>query len=76
MYIIIRGSRNTKGGKVDFEKLVEAVRRDEMDFDLPDDEDDSYRNYDYDDYPDEYWDTEIQDVTDEAIDDQKPDDNI
>ena len=65
-----------KAEKVDFEKLVDAVRRDEMDFKLTDDEDDSYSNYENDDYPDEYWDTEIQDVTDEAVDDQKPDNEI
>ena len=64
-----------KSEKLDFEKLVEAVRRDKIGLDLPNDgeEDYGYSNYEYEDYPHEYWDTEIQDVTDEAIDDQNLD---
>ena len=64
-----------KADKVDFEKLVEAVRRDKIGCDLPNDEDeDSYSNYEYEEYPDEYWNSaEILNVTDKVIDDQMPD---
>ena len=64
-----------KSEKVDFDKLVEAVRRDKIGCDVSNngDEDDRYSYYEYDDYPDDYWNNENHDVTDEAIDDQNPD---
>ena len=50
-----------KEEKVDFNKLLEAVRNDKMDVNLPEDEidDESYNNYEYEDYYDEYCDNEI-----------------
>ena len=57
-----------KSEKGDFEKLIEAVRRDKMGCD-DGEEDDVYSNCEYEDYPDEYLYNEIQDVTDKAIDD-------
>ena len=62
-----------KEEKVDFKKLVEAVRNDKMDFDTPQDEIDySYSYSDLEDYPDEHWDEEIKNVTDEDIEHEKP----
>ena len=42
-------------------KLLEAVRNNKMDFNLTEDEidDESYNNYEYEDYYDEYCDNEI-----------------
>ena len=36
-------------------------------------DDDSYSNYDYEIYPDEYWDMDIEDVTEDDIDHEEPD---
>ena len=55
-----------KETKLDFGKLLEAVRNDKLPSDLSEhDEDEDYRYCDYEDYPPEYWDIEIHDVTDE-----------
>ena len=47
-----------KEGKVDFEKLLEAVRNDDF-FNCRSEnsaeEEDNYDNHDYENYPDEYW---------------------
>ena len=63
-----------KEEKVDFKKLVEAVRNDKMEFDLPWDEKDYNYNSDleYEDYPTEYWDDEIRNITDEDVETEIP----
>ena len=65
-----------KEEKVEFKKLVEAVRNDKMDFDTPQDDIDysySYNDLEYEDYSDEHWDDEIKNITDEDIEHKKPD---
>ena len=63
-----------KEEQFDFKKLVEAVRNDKMDFDLPQDEKDhSYSDLEYEDYPDEYLDDEIKSITDEDVEHEIPD---
>ena len=64
-----------KDEKLDFAKLVEAVRNDKMICEDTEREkdDDSYSNYDYEIYPDEYWDMDIEDVTEDDIDHEEPD---
>ena len=47
-----------------------------MDFDTPQDDIDysySYNDLEYEDYPDEHWDDEIKNITDEDIEHKKPD---
>ena len=62
-----------KEEKVDFQKLVEAVRNDKMDFNLAEhEEDDSYSDLMYEDHPDEYWDDEIKDITEEDVEQRNP----
>ena len=56
--------------KIDFEKLLEAVRNDDFfcnksENTAEDEEEDSYSNYEYENYPDDYW--EMDDVTDEDV---------
>ena len=61
-----------KEEKLDFAKLVEAVKNDKMSYDLSEGEtDDSYSNFDYEKYPDEYWDTDIHDVTEDDAEENK-----
>ena len=64
-----------KKEKLDFAKLVEAVRNDKMIYDDSEREkdDDSYSNFDYEIYPDEYWDYDIENVTEDDVEDKKPD---
>ena len=64
-----------KDEKLDFAKLVEAVRNDKMICEDTEHEkdDDSYSNYDYESYPDEYWDIDIEDVAENDLEDEEPD---
>ena len=58
-----------KEEKLDFNKLVEAVRNDKLPSDLLEhDEDEDYSYSDYENYPPEYWDFDIHDVTEEEAD--------
>ena len=53
-----------KEEKLDFARLVEAVKKDEFISDLSDG-DKVYSDFDYENYPDEYWETDVYDVTEE-----------
>ena len=53
-----------KEEKLDFARLVEAVKKDEFISGLSDG-DKVYSDYDYENYPDEYWETDVYDVTEE-----------
>ena len=58
--------KKLKEEKLDFGKLLEAVKNDKLPSDLLEHyEDEDYRYSDYEDYPPKYWDKEIHDVTDE-----------
>ena len=60
-----------------FARLVEAVKNDKMNFDLSEGEtDDSYSNFDHEKYPDEYWDTDIHDVTEDDVEEHEGPDNL
>ena len=63
-----------KSDKLDFAELVEAVRNDKLPSDqLEDEENDSFINFNYKKYPDEYW--NFHDVTDDAIENDITDDD-
>ena len=63
-----------KSDKLDFAELVEAVRKDKLPSDqLEDEENDSFINFNYEKYPDEYW--NFHDVTDDAIENDITDDD-
>ena len=56
-----------KNDKFDFAKLVEAVRNNKLPSDLSENDanEDDYSSFNYEEYPDEYW--NIHDVSDDAI---------
>ena len=56
-----------RNDKLDFAKLVEAVRNNKLPSDLSenDEDDDDYGSFNYEEYPDEYW--NIHDVTDDTL---------
>ena len=69
---------NVKEGKVDFEKLLEAVRNDNFfngRSESSAEEEDNYDNNDFENYPDEYWEIGIHDITDKAVGGNE-DDNV
>ena len=57
-----------KEEKLDFAKLLEAVRNDKLPCDISrNEEDDDYNTFDYENYPDESCHFEIHDITDEEV---------
>ena len=54
-------------GKVDFKKLLEAVKNDEFFCGSTENSAEDEENYEYENYSDKYWENEIHDITDEAV---------